>query len=522
MDSALVTATTAGLRALAAHPAQLADPALHGLREAFTAAASSVAASLLSAPVAAMPRGVRAAAAASAAAAVSPPAAARAGPPARARQYAAPILEEVAPYIAQTGHHTTALVLSRVTRSLRTDERTWRAISRLVLGFYRRTFLAFAAHTGNLERSQFLVNHGATVNARDAFGRSPLTEALAGSHAAVAAFLRNSGAVEDVVWRGVVVRSVDLEDDGPADVFLVLSAELLAVGHHSNCITVRSIGTGTTVLTLVGHTSRITALELLPGNRLASASSDESIRLWRLDTGKCEAALLGHEACVNALAVLRDERLVSGGDDGMVRIWNTTTGALEATLEHTKELTGEEGFSVNALIALPRGGFAGGCSHGGDIVLWNKKCKRTGVLQGEQHYRFSDVYRSQHGDDDDYLGGATSLSLLPDGRLAASHDNGYIVIWHVRDRRIDALLNGSYLQCLAVLPSGHLLSGGSTLELWDERALIVRGGGFTSVRTTVPGMRINNALAVLRNGSVVVGGWHRRGGVDVPCLHFLE
>ena len=92
-------------------------------------------------------------------------------------------------------------------RYLRGEERIARSCSRLKLGLHGRTRLAAAARVGDVRRCAFLVAHGADVLARDGFGRSALSEAVAGGHGACAAWLRGAGAEEDVAWGGVCVAS---------------------------------------------------------------------------------------------------------------------------------------------------------------------------------------------------------------------------------------------------------------------------------------------------------------------------
>ena len=89
-------------------------------------------------------------------------------------------LEDITPYVAQAGHRGAADVLARLTRHLRSEERVWRAISRLALGLFRRTRLAAAARCGDVARCAFLLAHGADARACDAFGRCPLDEAVSG------------------------------------------------------------------------------------------------------------------------------------------------------------------------------------------------------------------------------------------------------------------------------------------------------------------------------------------------------
>jgi WD40 repeat protein len=63
-------------------------------------------------------------------------------------------------------------------------------------------------------------------------------------------------------------------------------------------------------------------LAVLADGRLASGSSDHTIRLWDPASGSCSAVFQGHRDCVRALVVLGDGRLASGSDDNTIRLWD--------------------------------------------------------------------------------------------------------------------------------------------------------------------------------------------------------
>ena len=67
----------------------------------------------------------------------------------------------------------------------------------------------------------------------------------------------------------------------------------------------------------------VNALALLSGNRLASGSSDSTIKIWKnLDDSKCLALLKGHKAAILALQVFSETILASASVDNTVLIWN--------------------------------------------------------------------------------------------------------------------------------------------------------------------------------------------------------
>ncbi|MEM8612926.1 MAG: BTAD domain-containing putative transcriptional regulator [Cyanobacteria bacterium P01_H01_bin.105] len=86
--------------------------------------------------------------------------------------------------------------------------------------------------------------------------------------------------------------------------------------------------------TLSGHTDGIAAITWQPaGQRLATASSDATIRIWDRKTGQCLAVLIGHRGPVWTVDWSPDGKIIaSGSSDRTIKLWDAATGDCLATL----------------------------------------------------------------------------------------------------------------------------------------------------------------------------------------------
>ena len=77
--------------------------------------------------------------------------------------------------------------------------------------------------------------------------------------------------------------------------------------------------TNETFFTLInilnGHTNDVNSLAVLSNNMFASASNDNSIRIWDQNTFECLNVLKDHKNYVNSLVVIRNEYLISVSSD---------------------------------------------------------------------------------------------------------------------------------------------------------------------------------------------------------------
>src|ERR1700686_2288603 len=87
---------------------------------------------------------------------------------------------------------------------------------------------------------------------------------------------------------------------------------------------------------LSGHTNMVWDVAVTPdGQRIVSASNDESVKVWDSASGAVLFTLTGHESFVCSLSVASNgSQLATGAMDGRIIIWNLFNADCLARLDH--------------------------------------------------------------------------------------------------------------------------------------------------------------------------------------------
>lgn len=104
---------------------------------------------------------------------------------------------------------------------------------------------------------------------------------------------------------------------------LAASTNHILVGYSDGTLTLLTPGNAGSVPEVKKHDGAITAIAFSPkGDHFASASTDQTVKLWDTETLKLLCSFGGHRAAVLAVAFSPDgRRLVSGDTKGIVKCW---------------------------------------------------------------------------------------------------------------------------------------------------------------------------------------------------------
>jgi WD40 repeat protein len=189
----------------------------------------------------------------------------------------------------------------------------------------------------------------------------------------------------------------------------------LATASSDGTVKLWDLSTGNVIRVLRGHTAAVWGLSFDPkGRLLASGSEDRTIRLWRVRTGAQIRVLAGHAHRVWGLAFSPDgRRLASGSLDRSIRIWDPRTG-------EGRVLARLEG-RVYQLAFSPDG-------------------ERLGVALSDNTARIIDLGREEEGGRAVVLRGhqseVNSFAFSPDGLLAVTTgDDGTVRLWEAATGR---------------------------------------------------------------------------------------
>jgi len=232
------------------------------------------------------------------------------------------------------------------------------------------------------------------------------------------------------------------------------------------------------------HTTNVTAVAFSPdGSLLASASLDQTMKIWSTTNWACLQTLAGHTNGVSSVAFSPNgQKIVSGSVDGTVKIWNQEGGNCLVTIPaHTLPVTATV-FSTDGTLVIS-------ASDDGTVRLWSAADGSAVGTPGGQNY---------------FIG---AVAISPDGMLCASAGGDEII--QVRKTSDGSLVqtiaaNTNYISSLAFSPdSARLASGGGpldpTIKIWQ----ISNGALVNTIPATTNGVM---ALAWSPDGLTLAAG----------------
>jgi eukaryotic-like serine/threonine-protein kinase len=270
------------------------------------------------------------------------------------------------------------------------------------------------------------------------------------------------------------VRSVAFSPDG----------QRLATASDDQTARVWDAATGREILSLRGHQGGVSSVAFSPdGRRLLSGSYDQAVRVWDLATGRDPLTLKGHSGWVSSVAFSPDgQRLASGSHDQTARVWDAATG------REILSLRGHQG-GVSSVAFSPDGRRLLSGSGDKTVKVWDAVTgQELLTLQGHQ-------------------AGVSNVALSLDGqRIVSSGYDKRVKVWDAATGQLTLTLEGhtDRVTSVAVSPDRRRAVSGSfdrTVKVWDAATpedpytFKGHGGPVLSVCFSPDGQRVASASA---------------------------
>jgi len=243
----------------------------------------------------------------------------------------------------------------------------------------------------------------------------------------------------------------------------------LASASYDNTIKVWNLQSEKPIATLAGHSSSVYSVAFSPdGKTLASASYDKTIKVWDLQSQKPIATLAGHSSSVHSVAFSPDGKtLASASYDKTIKVWNLQSQKPIATLAGHSN-------SVSSVAFSPDGLTLASASWDKTIKLWNLQSQKPIATLA------------------DHSEPVNSVAFSPDGlTLASASNDKTIKLWNLQSQKPIATLEGhsDSVNSVAFSPDGLTLasaSGDKTIKVWNlqsQKPIATLGGDSKSVNS---------------------------------------